>query len=95
MESQWNRERENKINSIHLEGRAYDVKATIKNNIFPEPREIYNCTTCKEAEPEHPAYKVNTEKFRVKCTWNKHWNEGPRYEDIACPKWERRWVLKI
>jgi hypothetical protein len=93
--SQWNAEREAKVNATHLIGRAYDPIVKIRNNIFPEPREIYNCTTCENGEPEHPAYKTNIEKYRVKCKWNKQWNEGPRYRDIDCPQWKRRWVLKL
>jgi hypothetical protein len=94
MESQWNAEREAKVNGVHLEARAYPPKVTIRNDIFPRQHEIYNCTTCKLAEPEHPAYTIkNPDTFHVKCKGNKQWNEGPRFEDIACWSWypqERR-----
>ena len=90
-ESQWNRERERIVNSRHFEGRAYSPKVTIKNDIFPRPHEIYNCTSCKLGEPEHPAVKLkNPDTFRVKCKGNLQWNEGPRFNDIGCTNWSPR-----
>ena len=71
--------------------KAYPPKVTIQNDIFPRAHEVYNCTSCTNGEPEHPAHKLKSnETYRVKCKWNLQWNEGPRWNDIACPKWDRR-----
>lgn len=66
-------------------------KVKIENEVFPRAHEIYNCTTCKLGEPEHPAHKLKSrETYRVKCKWNMQWNEGPRWNDIGCLKWDRK-----
>lgn len=69
---------------------ACDPEVKIKNNIFPQPWEIYNCTTCKFAEPEHPAHKAQSpDKYRVRLKKScpmlgDQWSEGPRFNDIGC-----------
>ena len=88
--SQWNSMRDAKTDGLHIEAKAYPPKVTIRNDIFPRTYEVYNCTTCLNGEPEHPAHKTNMEKFRVKCKGNMQWNEGPRTGDIGCPNWDRR-----
>jgi hypothetical protein len=60
--------------------------------VSPPNWEVYNCTTCGNAEPEPPANKKDANIFRVRCKgnnlWNKGmWNEGPRFEDIGCTNW--------
>lgn len=96
--SEWNRKRELEVNRRYIEGIAYDPIVEIHSNIFPEQHEIYNCTTCINAERETPVNQLNTEKFRVKCLplcllWRvtqEVWSEGPRFGDIACPDWKAR-----
>jgi hypothetical protein len=70
---------------------AHDPKVKIENEIFPRQHEVYNCTTCKNGKPEHPAHKIkDPENFRVRCKWNQQWNTGPRWNDIGCPAWDRK-----
>ena len=92
--SQWNAERDAKANALHFEAKAYPPKATVKNDIFPRPHEIYNCTTCTHGEKEHPVHTMNPDTFRVKtkpsCVIPNQWSEGPRFVDIGCPSWDRR-----
>ena len=95
--SQWNATRDAKTNSLHCYGEAYDAKAKIRNEIFPDPSETYNCTTCLWGEKEHPVFVIKSpDQFKVLCTLHTDLNgrptmsEGPRHEDIACPTWDRR-----
>ena len=76
---------------LGLGGNAYAPKVIIKNDIFPREHEVYNCTSCARAEPEHPAWKYKHEEtYRVKCKFNLHYNTGPRWNDIGCPNWDRK-----
>ena len=93
--SQWNAERDAKINSLHLEAEAFPpAHIYLRNDTHPRPWEVYNCTTCTRAEPEHPVDKYNQEKFRVRtktsCPMPGSWSEGPRHGDISCQYWDRR-----
>jgi hypothetical protein len=67
----------------------------IQNDIFPRPHEVYNCTTCARAEPEHPAQKLkNSETYKVKCgpqgLFPGLFQSGPRWNDIGCSKFDRK-----
>lgn len=71
---------------------AYAPKVKIENETFPRPHEVYNCTTCRNGELEHPAHKIKSpESYRVRCKgWNQQWNTGPRWNDIGCEHWARK-----
>ena len=95
--SQWNAARDAHTDSLHVEGKAYPPKVRARDDTGPRPHEIYNCTTCLNGEPEHPAHKLkNPDSFHVKCTKPfiagcvTCWNDGPRLEDIGCANWERK-----
>jgi hypothetical protein len=76
---------------LHSFGRAYDCIADPRSEIYPDPSETYNCTTCLWGEKEHPVFVIkNPDQFRVNCTLRNVMSEGPRHEDIACPVWDRR-----
>lgn len=71
---------------------AYPIKAVAKNEAFPRPHEVYNCTTCNRggynASPDQ-------EKFFVKCRnvdspFHGFWNRGKRWNDIDCKQWARK-----
>ena len=86
-ESAWNPGRD----ILHSFGRAYDADAKVRNEIFPDPSETYNCSTCLWGEKEHPAFVIKSpDHFKVKCTLRNVTCDGPRHEDIACPVWDRR-----
>ena len=86
-ESSWNPNRD----ILHSFGEAYDCDAKVRNEIYPDPSETYNCTTCLWGDKEHPAFVIKSpDQFRVKCTLRNLMSEGPRHEDIACPTWDRR-----
>jgi hypothetical protein len=71
--------------------KAYEPKVIIENEIFPHVHEIYNCTNCTRAEPEHPAYKLkDTERYRIKCKEFLVYSTGPRWNDIGCPRFDRK-----
>lgn len=78
-----------------VETKAYAPKVIIKNEIFPRPDEVYNCTSCRNSDPEHPAWKMkDPERYHVKCTgeglFPGRMQTGPRWNDISCPKWSRK-----
>jgi len=75
----------------HSTFEVFDPKVKIVNECFPHAHEIYNCTNCTRAEPEHPAYKLkNPERFRVKCKHIRAYSEGPRWNDIGCPYFDAK-----
>ena len=86
-ESAWNPGRD----LLHSFGEAYDCKAKVRNEIYPDPSETYNCTTCLWGDKEHPAFVIKSpDQFKVKCTLRNLMSEGPRHEDIGCTTWDRR-----
>ena len=94
--SQWNAERDAKTDSLHLDANAYPpAHVYLKDDTHPRPWEVYNCTTCARAEPEHPAYKHNQNTYHVKCKPESCpmpglWKDGPRHGDVGCQYWDRR-----
>lgn len=61
---------------------AYAPKVKLKNDIFPRPHEIYNCTTCKLGR-ELPLSNDKNE-YTCRCRWDVKLHVGPRFNDIMC-----------
>ena len=91
--SQWNAERDAKINSLHLEAEAFPpAKIYLRNDTHPRPHEVYNCTSCKRGGPNISA---DNQRFYSKCANPQAqtfgaWCEGGKWTDIGCPWFDRK-----
>ena len=73
---------------------ALAPKVIIRNNIFPEPHEIYNCTTCKRGRALPADTLGDKEEYNYYCRWDLKTHIGPRFGDINCPNYDRRRRIK-
>jgi hypothetical protein len=66
-----------------VEAKAYKPEVIIKNNLFPFPHEIYNCTTCKRGTNLYSAIK---ERYMYWCANDCKKHIGDKYADNCCMK---------
>lgn len=71
----------------YAEYKAYPPQVRIKNNIFPELHEIYNCTTCFFGGLN---FNPDGEHFRIYCREFHKWSNGSKWNDIECPKFDTK-----
>lgn len=72
-----------------VESRAFRPRVRIKNDVFPRPHEVYNCTSCRRGR-ELPANKISKEDYHYYCKWDMKTHIGLPFGDNGCQYWDRK-----
>ena len=87
--SQWNAEREAKINASYAEFRAYPPTVKVEEGIFPPQDELQNCTTCSRGK-KLPQEDITTREYHRHCTWDIKTHIGQSLFDNDCGYYMRK-----